>query len=968
LNIKTLGGDNIEISLHFLSDIHHYVIFKYYSTLQCEQMKHLLILIFLAITFTSKAQVSIEPVFPTVDDTITVYFDATQGNQQLKDCNCTVYMHAGLITASSSGPNDWKYVQGNWGTDDPKVKMEKVNPNLYKLKYQIKSFYGVPSSEEVKSLAFVFRNVSGSKVGRASSGEDIFYPLSNSSSDLQIAIIKPDEPVKIVPLGTIFEMDVSANMNAHMRLVRNGITQTEISNATEIVYKDTLQAPGIYQYELTVDNGSQQIDTIFTRTVPHATFIHDLPSGTQLGCNSGPGGNLTFVLEAPGKQSVFLVGSLNYWTPLPEHQMNKTPDGRFFWLQIDSSGLGRELQYQYWLQEGLRIPDPLSRQVLDPSNDSYITAETYPGLPKYPAGKTSGLVTFYQLNDQYVWSSNNFIPPPSGNLVIYELLVRDFVMAHDYQTITDSIQYLKRLGVNAIELMPVNEFEGNISWGYNPSIHMAVDKYYGDIDKLKFLIDVCHQQGIAVIADVVFNHAFYQNPMVQMYWDKANNRPATDNPWFNPVATHPYNVGYDFNHQSTSTQLYVTTVLKYWLENYRFDGFRFDLSKGFTQRNTPTDVAAWGAYEPARIQVLKNYRDSMLSVNPRAYAILEHFADNTEEKELSADGFLLWGNVTYAYQEAAMGFSGDLGQGYFKNRNWTKSGLVTYMESHDEERLMYKLMNFGNSAGSYNTKNLKTALERVALASVFFYTIPGPKMLWQFGELGYDYSINACGDGTVNNNCRTDPKPIRWDYLEVPERLKLYGVTAALIHLKTSHAEFESSSITSFLAQKFKYIRMDESGLKMLALGNFDVNTQSLTLSFPDDGWYYNYLGRDSIWGTSVPQNFTFAPGEYRLYLNKKFSNPYLSLSNKSVNQKSDLLIFPQPAASGEKLNIFNTEFQNKMVYAELYSLEGRKVLNEPYSATDGLLGLPLPPLKSGIYLLMIQCGTKTYSGKILVE
>jgi len=358
----------------------------------------------------------------------------------------------------------------------------------------------------------------------------------------------------------------------------------------------------------------------------------------------------------------------------------------------------------------------------------------------------------------------------------------------------------------------------------------------------------------------------------------------------------------------------------------------------------------------------------MLSVNPRAYAILEHFADNTEEKELSADGFLLWGNVTYAYQEAAMGFSGDLGQGYFKNRNWTKSGLVTYMESHDEERLMYKLMNFGNSAGSYNTKNLKTALERVALASVFFYTIPGPKMLWQFGELGYDYSINACGDGTVNNNCRTDPKPIRWDYLEVPERLKLYGVTAALIHLKPSHAEFESSSITSFLAQKFKYIRMDESGLKMLALGNFDVNTQSLTLPFPDDGWYYNYLGRDSIWGTSVPQNFTFAPGEYRLYLNKKFSNAYLSLSNKSVNQKSDLLIFPQPAASGEKLNIFNTEFQNKMVYAELYSLEGRKVLNEPYSATDGLLGLPLPPLKSGIYLLMIQCGTKTYSGKILVE
>ncbi|NOZ04318.1 MAG: hypothetical protein GXO92_06915 [FCB group bacterium] len=101
--------------------------------------------------------------------------------------------------------------------------------------------------------------------------------------------------------------------------------------------------------------------------------------------------------------------------------------------------------------------------------------------------------------------------------MIYELLVRDFIDRHDYQTLIDTLDYLEKLGINAIELMPINEFEGNSSWGYNPSFYFAPDKYYGTRQDLKLFIDECHRRGIAVIMDIVLNHTYGQSPLVSGY-------------------------------------------------------------------------------------------------------------------------------------------------------------------------------------------------------------------------------------------------------------------------------------------------------------------------------------------------------------------------------------------------------------------------------------------------------------------
>ncbi len=154
------------------------------------------------------------------------------------------------------------------------------------------------------------------------------------------------------------------------------------------------------------------------------------------------------------------------------------------------------------------------------------------------------------------------------------------------------------------------EFSGNLSWGYNPIYHTAVDKYYGTANKLKQFIDLCHQNGIAVILDMVLNHADNLSPLAMLWWDDIQNRPAQNNPYLNPVARHPFNVFNDFNHESNATKYFVDRVNEYWLKQFKFDGFRFDLSKGFTQ-NFPIDVGQWSQYDQSRINILTRMADKI---------------------------------------------------------------------------------------------------------------------------------------------------------------------------------------------------------------------------------------------------------------------------------------------------------------------------------------------------------------------
>ena len=373
-------------------------------------------------------------------------------------------------------------------------------------------------------------------------------------------------------------------------------------------------------------------------------------------------------------------------------------------------------------------------------------------------------------------------------------MVRDFIAAGNWQTLTDTLNYLKNLGVNAIEVMPFNNFEGASSWGYNPNFYFAPDKVYGTETALKQFIDACHQNGMAVIMDMVLNHSFGSSPMVQMYFDNTNNIPAANSPWFSPHYTHAYDVGYQFNNATAATKEFRKRVIAYWLQNYHIDGYRFDLAKGFTPTNTcdakgnNCNVATWGITTSKRINIWDTLYNYQQSVAPGSYTILEMFADNNEEQVYSNGGMMTWGNMNYNFNQATMGYNTDwdFSGGIYTNRGFPNPTLVTYQESHDEERLMWKNEQYGNSSGSYNIKDTATGLNRNAMAAAFWALIPGPKMLWQFGELGYDYSINTCSDGvTINNNCRYRSKPIKWDYLQNVNRKSLHDIYSGLLKLRT---------------------------------------------------------------------------------------------------------------------------------------------------------------------------------------
>lgn len=588
---------------------------------------------------------------------------------------------------------------------------------------------------------------------------------------------------------------------------------------------------------------------------------NELPAGAKDGVAFINGGTSAIVtLYAPGKTSVALIGDFNNWQVSANYQMKNTADGNTWWVQIDGLNPNTEYAYQFLVNGSLKVADPYCEKVLDPDNDPYITTSVYPGLKAYPTGKTTGIVSVMQGNQPvYSWKNNSFIRPDKNNLVIYELLIRDFTTEHTYASTLQKLDYLVSLGVNAIELMPVTEFEGNLSWGYNVSYYFAPDKYYGTKTALQNFIDECHGRGIAVIMDMVLNHSFGQSPMVQLYFD--GSKPTSNSPWFNVDAKHPYNVGYDFNHESPATKYFVKNVVKFWMQQYKIDGFRFDLSKGFTQNYTTGD-AAFAAYDASRIAIWKEYNNYIKSLDPNNfYVILEHFADATEEKVLADEGMMLWSNLNHDMNEATMGWldKSDFSWGFFAKHGFAKSeNLVDYMESHDEERLNYKNINFGNSSGSYSAKDLNTALKRQEMAAAFLFAMPGPKMVWQFGELGYDISIDYNG--------RTGDKPIKWDYYDNAQRKALYNAFAKFIKLKKNNAIFAGQNPTYNLTGGVKYIKLANGSNAVVVVGNFDVVSQTANIDFGATGTWTDAAGGASLnLGVSI-YSANLAPGEYHIY------------------------------------------------------------------------------------------------------
>ena len=800
--------------------------------------------------------------------------------------------------------------------------------------------------------------------------------------------------------GSIFISANHTNGAANYVLKANG-TPINTSNAVATNYSYT--ATNITtntNFTLEVTQGTITLTKSFSVIVgPSSVTSALLPTGLEIGINynSTDATKATLVLEAPGKDFIYVAGSFNNWLPNATFLMKKNTTGTKFWLELTGLTPGQIYTYQYWVVDQtpttnspnlVKTADPCSTLVLSPYDDQWIPATSYPNLPTYPVGQEREVTVLQTGQTPYDWQNTNFTKPNKDKLVIYEVLVRDFDSDRNYQDLIDKIEYFKNLGINAIELMPVMEFEGNESWGYNTAYHMALDKFYGTENKFKEFVDLCHQNGIAVILDIAFNHAFGRNPLIRMWMNDTASGvqdgwgpPNTDNPYFNTSARHSYSVGEDFNHTSLFTQEYVKKTLNHWITEFKIDGFRWDLTKGFTQNCTASDQNCTNNYQADRVAILKDYADYTWNLDGNFYNIFEHLGSDSEEQQWAnyrlseGKGIMMWGELYEPYKQLALGYStnGDITRMGHISRGFTGKRLIGYSESHDKDRLMYQAFTFGNSAGTAPVGgNLNNTLNRMAAVGATSLLIPGPKMIWHFQELGMDDSIYACENGTVNSESDSTPGDCKlatkqqpqWveNWLTTSPRSSIYSDYAKFIKMKKNDAVFNGDYTISINGNNIKqriYIydnALPATQLKnVVILANYSVAAQSITADFPYTGTWYNLMDNTTTNVTATNMQITLGPGEYRIFGNQVSS----ALSNESFEAISKVELYPNPT-----LNAFQISVDAKKV--EIYSVTGQLIQTENNCIANKEINIS--NLAKGIYIVKITNSDAIAISKKLIK
>lgn len=938
------------------------------------------------------AQVSTSPSTIEINQQITITVDI---NSTATNCNGMnnpnkVYLHSGVGTDSDAWGTS---VVGNWGQDDGVGEMFHNGDGTWSITFIPQSYYGLTEAEAstITKMGMVFRSEDGSQELKDNGCSDFFFNVGA----FQVTLINPDSS-NVILVNSGSQTQILAQNNngiANYELFIDGVSYHTASNTTFYQSSFVTNITENKACQLVVTQGSSSITKNFNIFV-NTTISQAIPSGLEQGINynTTDTSKATLVVEAPSKDFVYVVGSFNNWTPTAQYAMKKDPNSDLFWMEL--SGLTPEQieSYQYWVFDQsiisgspklVKTADPYSTLVLSPYDDPYIPAATYPNLPTYPSGQDREVTVLQTAQTPYNWQVTDFQKPSKEDLIIYELLIRDFDADRNFQDVIDKIDYFKNLNINAIELMPIMEFEGNESWGYNTSFHMALDKFYGTQDKFKELVDVCHQNGIAVILDLALNHAFGRNPLVRMWMNDPDENgwgePSSENPYFNTVATHSYSVGSDFDHSSNLTKNYTKRVIKHWIEEFKIDGFRWDLTKGFTQQCTAGDDSCTNGYRSDRVAVLKEYADYSWSLDPDHYVIFEHLGGQQEQKEWAdyrineGKGIMLWGKMTNPYNQLTMGYASDSNfndMGH-NSQNFEEKRLIGYAESHDEERIMHRNLLYGASSGSYDVTDLNTALPRMSALGAVTLSIPGPKMIWHFGELGMENSIYTCTDGSVNKpndttpgDCKLDTKPQpQWldNWLGNSVRADIYNTWARINELKINEAVFEGNYTINSGSLTPKIYIWDETlpsnSLKnVVVLANFDVTTQNVTPNFPYTGLWYDLMdasGNTTLSVSNTSAALSLEPGTFRI-----FGNQASTLSVNEVLQEKNIRISPNPANDYFNINQRST----KIV---IYNILGNIVQTHKGNFNSDY-HFDVSALKSGVYLILIETDSGSATKKLI--
>lgn len=945
-------------------------------------MKKTVFFLISLISLSTFAQVTLSVGAIEVDELVTITVDANSTDSNCNGLNnpTKVYMHSGIGDNSDAfGFN----VIGNWGQDDGVGEMTNNGDGTFSITITPQTYYGITQAQadSATQIGIVFRNEDGTEELKDDGCNDFIFPIGS----VLVSISQPSNNIVVVESGDDIQVSATiifqgtSTVQGTFEIFYNDISvatgtcgfpicNATISNITESgIVKIIGTPPG------SIETGEASFNVVVAPTVVEEAIPANLEDGINYQTDAT---KATLVLTAPGKEFIQIAGSWNNYTPTNTDVMKRDPSTGKFWLEVSGLTSGSIETYQYWVFDTnpianspalVKTADPFSTLVLSPFDDPFIPETSFPNIPTYPVGQNREVTVLQTGQTPYNWQVANFNKPKKEDLIIYEVLVRDFDANRNYQDLIDRIDYFKNLNVNAIHLMPIMEFDGNETWGYNTSYHMALDKFYGTPDKFKEFVDLCHQNGIAVILDIALNHATGRNPLVRMWMNDVDDdgwgEASSENPYFNTVAQHDYSVFSDFNHQSLLTQEYNKRVVKQWIEEYKIDGFRWDLTKGFTQNCGPGSIGGCtDSYQQDRVDVLKSYADYSWSLDDTHYVIFEHLGSDGEEQQWAnhrlgdpiPKGIMMWGKMTSEYTDLGQGFNSNINRMGHNSRGFNAPRLIGYPESHDEERVMYESVTFGNNSnGSHNVRDLNTALSRMSAIGAVSLTIPGPKMIWHFASLGMDDSIWTCNDGiTVNpgdDGCKLSTKPQpQWteNWLANSNRKQIYDDWARLNELKINEAVFEGDySITSGnITPRIDIFdtNIPNSELRnVVVLANFDVVAQTVNTNFPIAGNWFDLM--DATGNTTYNAGtVTIQPGQFRI-----FGNQPAQALNIEDEVFTSFTLYPNPAQSSFSISLAVSKI-------EIYDITGKlvKSFNGDFTRTDSF---DIAALNKGIYLVKAE-------------
>lgn len=874
-----------------------------------------------------------------------------------------VYLWTWYTKTDGSSTNSDSNWNGQWSNSNDAMKMVNNNDGSFSYTFKPTELYDDTGIDRIGVLAKAKDGTGDKKT------QDYYIDVGIFSFDL----LDPKNSYSLIDSGGNQSVIAETDVDVDFTLYEGGnvINEKKSSKNFSYIIKNITKNTSYSLKAKDLSSGDEitrSFDVVIKPDVSHLEVPYD---NLMDGANYIDNGNVVLLFYAPGKEFVNINGSFIDWKKENSYLMKYDPVLERFWYELENLDNDKLYSYQYIVDGVLSIADPYSEMILDSSHDSYLCLTQDCGfdkLPSYPLNNNHA-ASVIDMDTEFNWEDENYEKPKKEELIIYEVLIRDFDQGKSFKSLYDRLDYIEGLGVNAIELMPVNEFDGNESWGYNPSFHMAIDKAYGSPKEFKKLVNECHKRGIAVIIDVVYNHATGQNPYFRLWNTKPNaydGKPTDENAFFqiSPVSEPYLNYFNDINHDFSYVRDYMKRINTYLISEYHIDGFRFDLTKGFTNENIAEN------YISSRVDYLKKIADDVRATDEDSYIIFEHF-QGFEEKLFSEYGILTWGEENHNYNEATMGYSSDFSGISYKKRGFKNPTLVGFMESHDKERLMYKNLEYGNSRGSYDIKHFDNAINRMKAAGALFFGIPGPKMIWQFGELGYDESINTCVDGTISNDCRLSNKESAFSLgmQENIRRVQLYNTWSRIMSLRNTEKIFHTTNFITNLSSELKYIQLfseDNNGIisEVIIVGNFGLESIKIPSELFPDGELFDIFSNNMPVEKSTLSENPLQPGQFLIIADGKTEiedDIVLTLSVEKRMHKN-YKIYPNPFK--EKLNLLLPEWGSYEII--FTNSDGKKINNDEFKGN--LYTYDGSELSDGIYFVKVKSATDSFAFRVVKD